>query len=178
MLDRDTAFLGAEVGLEAALRMKERRSLEQRRLVGEFGVPLVSFSVVMPGPVKRNAVSALLFRRGRLAVSAALEEARAPVLASRVLSDPAGDTALWAVDRDVVWVKLLCVRLEDGLSWGRLLDIDTIDPDGIPVSRKRIGREERGCLVCGRPGPACARSRAHSLAELLDEVWRIAGCMS
>jgi holo-ACP synthase/triphosphoribosyl-dephospho-CoA synthase len=41
--------------------------------------------------------------------------------------------------------------------------MDVLDASGVKLSRKR----ERGCLVCGAPGRACAAGRLHPLEELV-----------
>jgi holo-ACP synthase/triphosphoribosyl-dephospho-CoA synthase len=56
--------------------------------------------------------------------------------------------------------------LEECHPLGRLFDIDVIAEDGDKVSRSTIGLPERACLVCGKTGAGCARSRAHPLDEV------------
>lgn len=68
-------------------------------------------------------------------------------------------------------------ELEEQLPYGRLLDIDVLDGEGAHISRAELGLPERGCLVCGAPGRACAASRAHTLEELEIAQERIFAAM-
>ena len=56
---------------------------------------------------------------------------------------------------------------------GRLWDLDVTDPRLGALSRRSLGLPVRRCLVCGEAAHACARSRAHPLAELLGAIERI-----
>ncbi len=62
--------------------------------------------------------------------------------------------------------KRLCVGIEEEHPLGRLMDIDVIGHDGVPLSRKRFGREARRCLMCGEDARICMRSGRHTLQEL------------
>ena len=58
------------------------------------------------------------------------------------------------------------VELEDNLEIGRLFDLDVLSPDGQKLTRPH----ERGCIICGAAGKACARSRAHSVEQLQERT--------
>ena len=50
---------------------------------------------------------------------------------------------------------------------------DVLRADGTKVSREELGFAPRCCLLCGQPAHVCSRSRAHSVAELTEEITRI-----
>lgn len=60
-------------------------------------------------------------------------------------------------------IKSRCVAAEEGLPWGRLVDLDVFDPLNPmgPVKRDALGLGERRCLMCRRPAKECAVLRRH-----------------
>ena len=143
------------VDVADVVRARDERAERQRRMIGEHGFPLVSFTMNIAGEVKRTSLSEYVFDgavreiRGTLGEPAACEITKAKT----------GDEALFSYDLDPDILKSKCVALEESLPGGRLLDVDVIGTDGVKISR----REPRKCLVCGRPAAECARSRAHGL---------------
>ena len=67
-------------------------------------------------------------------------------------------------------LKRALVDLEAAEVLGRLWDLDVTDPILGALSRQDFGLPVRRCLVCDEPAHACARSRAHSLSELLEVI--------
>ena len=67
-------------------------------------------------------------------------------------------------------LKRALVDLETVDPLGRLWDLDVTDPKLGALSRRGLGLPVRRCIVCDQPAHACARSRAHSLPELLGAI--------
>lgn len=97
-------------------------------------------------------------------------------------------------------IKKAAVSVEEGSDLGRLFDIDVLilgandpvsgksaapgphdgsdsshsfdDITGFPhsISRSQLGIKPRQCLLCGENAKACARSRAHTMDQLLAKV--------
>ena len=65
-------------------------------------------------------------------------------------------------------LKALTVELEDGSEAGRLFDMDVLTADGSKLDRQTLGLGPRPCLICGGPVHLCARSRAHTVAQLQE----------
>ena len=86
---------------------------------------------------------------------------------------PTGPAALYAVEADPNELKRALIDLETRHTMGRLWDLDVTDPEVGALSRRSLGLPVRRCLLCGEAAHACARSRAHPLAELLGAVERI-----
>ena len=63
-----------EVTLQQILEVREQRSRRQMQLIREFGRPLVSFSMNIPGPVKDSPIIRRGFRAGCKALEAELPE--------------------------------------------------------------------------------------------------------
>ncbi len=166
----DDLFAGPSVDLETVLAARETRVARRLALFATRRRPVVSLTVVMPGPVKDNraarlvrdvALDALSDRLGRLNVAAEIVH---------LGNGPAGPEALVSVDLDASTLKRETVALEDAHPLGRLWDLDVIDPVAGGLSRRDFGHPPRRCLVCGEPAHACARSRAHSPEELLVKI--------
>ena len=166
-------MLGQSVTLAEVLDSKERRAARQAELIDKYSRPLISFTVVAPGSVKLNENTVRLFSEGVKALEKELENRNYRVLFSEKGEYKTGNEALYCVDAPFEELKRMTVTIEDGHRFGRLFDIDVINTDWLPVSRSELGLCERGCLVCGGPAHACARSRAHPVDELLSVIERM-----
>lgn len=101
-----------------------------------------------------------------------------------------GPEALYRTEKDARAAKKAAIALEDGLAFGRFLDLDVTAKGGGAVSRRDLRFPGRRCLVCGRPAWECTRSKAHGpdeagqaleaarWPETADPAWRIARAAS
>lgn len=154
------------VSLEEMLEARERRAARQAALRETYGLPVVSFTMNIAGPIKNSP----LIRRGFELGCAQLDKALAcegfPVIWRETESFAAGNEAFYVTSADPFRLKAMAAELEDASPMGRLFDIDVLDRDGRKISRTDTGRGERLCLICGGPAKACARSRRHTVEEL------------
>lgn len=162
-------FAGPAVVLADMLDARERRAAEQRRLLADIpdGSSLLSVTLAIPGPVKTSPVLERIF--DELVAAAAAELGDAPVSSAVEVRGATGPERLEVVGMPALELKRAMVRVEEGHPLGRLVDLDVLGMrDGVPtpVSRTELGLPPRTCLVCGRMAKACARSRAHSIAEM------------
>lgn len=155
-----------EVTLQQMLEARELRVARQRRLLRQYGWPLVSFTMNIPGPVKRDPLIHRAFQTGRLLLEEQLKEAGMPVLERRTWEAVTGCEAFYVVQAAPAALKRMCMEVEDGCSMGRLFDLDVLEAGGRKVSRTEVGGEERTCMVCGKPGRGCAARRVHAVPEL------------
>lgn len=161
--------------LEQVLARREARQHRQREVIDERHMPLVSITVVSPGPVKLSPTIRRVFDEACDETLARLGEVeRFPIWLAEEYVGATGPELLLAVDAHASLIKPALVDLEDRHAWGRLWDLDLIDEDGSPVPRTAVGAPPRRCLLCERPSPECARSRRHSVAELERAVADIA----
>ena len=155
-----------EVTLSEVLEARERRAQAQQRLLARHSLPLVSFTMNIPGPVKDSPLIRRGFDEGLRLLTEALKSAGIPVFSPAEIRTVTGCEFLCAADADADTLKMLCEAIEDGTPMGRLFDLDVIGSDG-----QKLGRAlERPCLICGASGRSCASRRLHSLEELNASV--------
>ena len=162
-----------EITLEQVLEAREARVREQDRLLAAYGVPVVSFTMNIPGPVKDTPLIRRAFFSGRAALDAALAEAGFAVESAATLTAATGCEALYAVRGEALAVKRVCTRIEDATALGRLFDMDVLDADGRKLDRAEVNGGARRCIVCGAEGRGCASRRTHTVEELQAAVKRI-----
>lgn len=160
-----------EVTLAQMLEAREKRAALQVSLIRQWGMPIVSFSMNTPGPVKDTP----LIRRGFRAGCDALERAlpASAVRHRQFLEAVTGCEAVYVVDLPPMIIKERTARIEDTHSLGRLFDMDVIDTNYEKLNREQVGGGSRDCLVCGAPGRGCASRRVHSVPQLQQAMSRI-----
>ena len=147
-----------EVTLMEMLEAREARVRAQDGLREQYGVPVISFTLNIAGPVKDSPLIRRAFRAGQEELKAGLWAARLETLWQGEHLAPTGCEELYAVNGTAKEVKALCVSIEDGSSLGRLFDMDVLDSDGRKLDREEVGGGSRSCIVCGRPGKEIGRA--------------------
>ncbi len=158
------------VSLHELLTSRDQRAERQEAWLARHRAPVVSLTVVMPGPVKDNAWSRRAFADATARFDRLCAERGWPV-PSRAQRFPAsGPEALYAVQAGAAVLKAATIAIEDGSPVGRLWDFD-VRPPGLPaLSRRSLGLPPRRCLVCGQPAHACGRAQRHPLDQLLAAI--------
>lgn len=160
------------VTLEQMLAAREARVQRQQRALADYGLPILSISLVTPGPVKDTEDARFLLSSALQAVDALLHQRGWANPWSQSVSGITGPEALYAVVCDALAFKHSLIRLEDEHPLGRLWDLDVICPQQGSLSRRALGAEPRRCLLCGEAAHACARSRTHTLEALGQAITR------
>lgn len=155
------------VSLDDMLGRREARVANRQRLLERHRRPVVTFTLVTPGPLKDTPAARLVYEEGCRTLRFILGGAGLKVLASVDQGFPTGPEGFRVVDADPIRLKRKLAALEDSHALGRLWDLDVCDADGNPVSRATVGMLPRKCLVCDEPAHACARSGRHPLEEVL-----------
>ena len=153
-----------EVTLAQMLEAREQRAFRQFQLSREYGKPIVSFSMNIPGPVKTSPLIRRGFYEGCALLDRHLSGER--VLHREFTEAVTGCEAIYVVDLEPLDVKTITTSIEDTHGLGRLFDMDVIDAALCKLDREAVGGGDRNCLVCGAPGRGCASRRIHSVAEL------------
>ncbi len=112
------------------------------------------------GPIKTSPKIERAFSHGALAIEDALSSY--PVLFKKEEHTRCGPVLYYSVSADEKEIKSRLTEIEEKHPVGRLFDMDVLGADGKKLSREA----ERGCLVCGAPGRACAAGRLHPVSEL------------
>lgn len=154
------------VELRQMLEARERRAARQEELLSQYRRPLVWFTMNIAGPVKTDALIRRGFEAGCTLLEGQLARAKAPCLHREQFHEITGSEACFVADLDPMDLKRLTVELEETCEFGRLFDMDVLDPAGLKLDRESLGLGERRCLICGGPVRVCARSRAHTVEEL------------
>lgn len=145
--------------MREVLDAREARAALQRRLLSEYGRPLMGLTMNIAGPVKRSGLIDFAYHEGAGEVRERLGKA---ALAEVETDGPTGMECIWVCGIPAEDAKALAVELETAGPVGRLYDLDVLGADGNKLSRETARR----CLVCGGPVGPCARSRAHGLAAV------------
>lgn len=167
-------MIKCEITLEQMLMARDDRAEKQKKLIMTYSLPLISFTVNMPGPGKNTDMAGSIFTEGCSVLMSRLKD-RGVLPACLEMRDlPTGMEAYVVVDLEEPALKKLTLEIEESHPLGRLWDFDVIGRKGLPVSREALGYSRRKCLICDRDAHACARSRAHSLEELLKKIQSMA----
>ena len=160
-----------EVTLEQILDAREARSHRQQALSRKYGVPVLSFTMNIPGPVKDKPLIRRSFQEGLNALSRIIPPDL--ILETKVIRAVTGCEAAFAVSIDATELKRITTQIEDAHPLGRLFDMDVLDESLQKLDRELVSGGDRGCIVCGRPGRDCASRRLHSVAVLQAATQRI-----
>jgi holo-ACP synthase len=163
----------AAVTLHQVLRNRERRVLLQSAALEAFGRPVISITLVNPGPVKDTPAARQVMDYALRALEALTADRGWSLLKREVRLDPTGPEALLVVNAGARELKQATVRLEEEHPLGRLWDLDVIDPLQGAITRSTLGLPARRCLLCGEDAHVCVRSRAHPLNELQRAIEEI-----
>ena len=158
---------GKTVALDAILAARDARVARQQAMLAQGGV-LLSLTLVAPGAVKRSPLLDAIFAAALAALRPHISDARARLEAV----DDSGHHALYLLDGDARDWKARVIALENRAPLSRLWDIDIIDRDGRPVSRRDLGLPPRRCLLCDADAKTCARERRHDIAALQADIAR------
>lgn len=160
---------GIEVALPQMLDCRERRARKQQDYRNTYQMPVISFCMNIPGPIKTTPEIRKVFLEGVVLINNALEKEHISILDSVTYHDPTGDEYILCVGSPHGnHIKTLMTEIEESHPLGRLFDMDVIGIDGLKLSRSSF----RKCFLCDRQAQECAASRRHSVAEMQDAIDR------
>lgn len=167
--------MSAEVGvsIEQMLIARERRADRQAAALACFQKPVLSVTVVMPGPLKDGWLPRRILNEALQALDALAGARGWPILSRDVLWQATGPEALYVMDAAPGILKAAMIELEDHHPIGRLWDLDVLASEQGQLSRRDLGFPARQCLVCDQPAHACGRSRRHPLEAVLTTIQEI-----
>lgn len=162
--------VSSEITLEQLLEAREQRATKQKKLIEKYGLPLVSFTINIPGASKKTPVSGRIFHEGCKVLVKKLEENGCSSVYYESNEPKTGYEAYFVVNTDKRTLKSLMLQIENQHPLGRLFDLDVIGLDGYAISREDLGYSKRKCLLCEQDAHICGRSRKHSTVELVQEI--------
>lgn len=154
------------VTLEEMLDARERRFAWQKRLLAQYRIPMVCFTMNIAGPIKKSPLIQKGFELGKRYLKEQLDSLHIQYVYYEEICESTGSEACYLINADPIFLKDITCSIEDSSEIGRLFDMDVLKPDGKKVDRFEVGLSPRRCLVCGRPARECARSRAHTVEQL------------
>lgn len=165
---------GLPVSLEQVLLAKEQRVQNQQTVIAQYQAPIISLTLVIPGPVKKSPAAKFLFDQALNAIHQTLLANDLPVVYEQHEEAITGFEAIIAVTCIATKLKQLCIEIEHNHPLGRLWDIDIIDPvTQMSIPRTGFELKPRKCLICGDNAKACGRGRRHSVVEIFEEMKKI-----
>ncbi|MEH7416855.1 citrate lyase holo-[acyl-carrier protein] synthase [Neobacillus drentensis] len=158
------------ITLEQLLEAREFRAAHQKELIEKYRMPLVSFTVNMPGESKKTQDSSIIFREGCNALVKKLKETDCGLEYYDSKNPDTGFEGFFVVKTDERSLKALMLKIENEHPLGRLFDLDVIGVDGRPISRETLGNSKRECLLCEQDAHICARNRGHTVENLIEKI--------
>lgn len=152
-----------EVTLEEILDQREHRVY----LINQFrkkypNKTIISYKLNIPGPIKNSQLYQYAFLAGLDSIP------YNPVEKQVFLDNKTGPEAILIIDKDKIDVKKSLIEIENKDDLGRLFDLDVVG-----VSRSDLDIKPRKCIICDEIAYACARSRKHSLSDILNTIEKI-----
>lgn len=160
---------GIEVGIEEILNCREKRVAIQNKMIKKYNVPVISFTMNIPGPIKTNNEIKKAFNIGKNLILEKIKENNIEILEIQELDENTGNELFVSTNSSAEKIKNITVAIEESCELGRLFDIDVIDINFEKLSRKSF----RKCLICEEQAQECGRSRKHSVEELQNKVKKI-----
>ena len=160
-----------EITLQQILAARECRADRQRALLGQYGLPLICFTMNIAGPEKCSDLVKWGFELGNKWLLAQLSDLK--VIHKELHTEPTGCEGYYVVDTTATELKRRTVQVEDYAPVARLFDMDVLDTDGSKLERTALGFPGRKCLLCDNPAHICSRSRAHSVEALQAQTNRL-----
>ncbi|CAG8999199.1 MAG: apo-citrate lyase phosphoribosyl-dephospho-CoA transferase [Candidatus Celerinatantimonas neptuna] len=131
---------------------------------------LIVLTLVIPGPEKDSTRYRQLLRLAIENLESQFADQKWHITRSESFWEMTGSYHLWLIDASAKAVKKQCIQLEQSHPLGRLWDIDVLDQQGRPISRKGLSLPVRQCLICDQSARQCARGRSHTLNDLLERI--------
>lgn len=160
---------GKEVGIDEILMCREKRVAIQNEMIKKYYLPVISFTMNIPGPIKTNNKIKKAFNIGKNLILEKLKEKNIDILEIHELNENTGNELFISVNNPAEKIKEITVTIEENSELGRLFDIDVIDVNFEKISRKSF----RKCLICEEQAQECGRSRKHSVEELQSKIEEI-----
>lgn len=152
------------------LEARERRQKRRRDMTGLYGGTAISLQLNIPGEVKTSIAYRKVLDIGVQEIERQGDKHWKPLLKEEVHYLKTGPEALFIFRGEPLVLKAMMVDIEEHHPLGRLFDIDVYDKYDRPISRRRLGKNERSCFVCEGSAKVCGRSKRHQLSTIIESI--------
>lgn len=128
---------------------------------------LIVLTINIPGAEKRTDSSLVIAKAGQKAI---LEAIGKTIIHDEHADLQTGWESYFVTSMSATEAKRAAIDIECNHPLGRLMDIDVIGNDGVPLSRTDESMPSRKCLICDDDARACMRSQRHSIEELTAKI--------
>lgn len=135
-------------------------------MIKKFNSPIISLTINIPGLNKLIKDAKFIFD---VSIKEILQSGL-DIVKIKTYETASGYEAQISINEDAVKIKNKTIYIEDNHPLGRFMDIDVIDRDSVIISRKDMLIPARKCYLCENDAKICARSKRHSLGELLSYI--------
>ncbi|OCG59317.1 holo-ACP synthase CitX [Gilliamella sp. Nev3-1] len=162
---------GTPITLEQMLLAKEKRVENQKNAMTCYKYPIISLSIVIPGPIKNSSGARYLFDEAITALHHCFLQNDITIINEDHFHYITGSEAIIAIKCSAKTLKKYCIEVENNHPLGRLWDIDVIDiVTQNSLSRSQFENQPRQCLVCNEEAKICGRAKRHSIDEIFTEI--------
>ncbi|WP_208790042.1 triphosphoribosyl-dephospho-CoA synthase CitG [Actinobacillus vicugnae] len=161
---------GNEISIESLLNAREERALLQQKCLQKYQQTVLSLTLLAVGGVKQNELLDYIFARSLENLTALFTQLDVVPIAEFIRPLETGHEAIFVLPIEAVRLKKACIALEDSSPLARLWDLDVITLNGELLSRTELGFNARPCLCCSENAKLCARSRKHSVEQIVAQM--------
>lgn len=152
------------------LKSREDRALIQERLIHKYSLPIISFTLNIPGPKKDSLDYRNIHDVGMDIILDKLKKTQYNIVYMEKFHKVTGPEGYFSINIDPIELKCITVSIENEHPLGRLFDMDVFNGKRFQITRADIGLNPRKCLICEDNAKVCSRSRKHKLEELISEI--------
>lgn len=154
--------------LQKILQNKEQRAQRQKDALSSYKNPIISITVNIPGEKKLSHETIFIYHEMVKKLKTKLHDKEYKEVFK--CEKETGIEGIISVKMKADKLKLLTCKLEDEEFLGRFIDFDVIDEDNKLLSRKDFSLPQRKCFICDEVAVFCARSRKHSVVEMVEYI--------
>ena len=148
--------------LQELLRAREERVQYQYELLSTYKLPLICYTMNIPGPTKNSPLITEAFLLGERQI---LDRFPNIIYSDHRILDT-GCEGSYVLREDPAYIKSLCMEMESQPPLGRILDLDVLAPDGEKLSRGN----PRPCLLCMEDARICRRRGSHPIEDVAGQA--------
>jgi len=167
-------FTEETINFNNLLLSREQRAQKQQRMLFEYHLPLICFTLNIPGPNKVSSLFEMVFNEGLIAIRNSLNGKGITIVKQNAYYYQTGYESFLVVNCVAELAKLLMIEIEDTHPLGRIFDIDVLNINSEKISRGELGFSRRTCIVCGNNVDVCRRNSVHSLSNVVGLITELA----